>query len=98
MASVVVAATRPLARSIWASRRVCSWVASPISMSQFSLANFCAFASLFSMITNFSGTARQLAGGAAADASRAADDVVTGQTAYVALHAAPSKEALQLEF
>ena len=46
----------------------------------------------------FSGTARQFAGGAAADASGAADDVVTGETAYVALHAAPSKETLQFEF
>jgi hypothetical protein len=36
----------------FASRRVCSWVASPTIMSQFSLANFCAFASSFSMITN----------------------------------------------
>ena len=45
-----------------------------------------------------SGTARQFAGGTAADASGAADDVVTGETAYVALHAAPSKEVLQLEF
>ena len=45
-----------------------------------------------------SGPTRQFAGGAAADTSSAADDVVTAETAYVTLHAAPSKEVLQLEF
>ena len=45
-----------------------------------------------------SGPAGQLAGRTAADASGAADDVVTGETTYVTLHAAPSKEVLQLEF
>jgi len=50
------------------------------------------------MITKLRRTARQFAGCAAANASRAADNVVTGQTVDVALHAAPSKEALQFEF
>ena len=69
-----------------------------MSMSQFSLAIFLRLGLVVFDDHELSGTARQFAGGTAADASSAADDVVTGETAYVALHAAPSKEVLQLEF
>ena len=68
------------------------------SMSQFSAANFWALASLFSMMTNGAGRRANSRATLRPDASGAAQNVVIRQTADLALHAPPSKEALQLEF